>query len=191
LAQSRNITKILFATALATLAISALLASAASATIVAAKFSGPAFTKLTTSGLTLKLNGAEPKTCTASALEGYVERNFYEVSNEVGGETRFGCPFPSELTMAWAGEAFYDTVANRYFLRIKSYNVSLMSPYGAYMQEPGTTGGTWVNGSGSTPSTLTFSNETLGRTLSGSKKITEEGTFTITTSTGGLVTLSH
>jgi hypothetical protein len=184
--------KVALSVAVAAVMLGAVLASSAAAAIVPAKFSSPFF-KFTTSGITLKLNGAEAKTCNPSptTIEGFAEGNQYLMSNQQGGETRFACPNNTMLTMAWKGQAFYDSVSSRYSLRIGSYCCSsLMSPYGQYSQEPGTIGGTWVNGSGSTASTLTFSNEMLGWTLTG-KKITIDGTFKATNSLGGLLTLSH
>lgn len=193
MAQLKRTPRILLLAALAALAASALLASAASASVLPAKFSSSQF-KLTTTGITIKRNGTEAKTCTpvGNKLEGFAESNQYVISNELGGSARFWCSNNTELTMAWLGEALYDTVANRYSLRIASHSgETLTSPFGQYLQEPGTTGGTWTNGSGSTPSKLTFSNETLGFTYPGGQKLTIEGTFTVTTLSGGLITLSH
>lgn len=184
--------KVLLAAAVAAMALSALVASSASASVVAAKYSTPEV-MLTTSGITIKKNGAEAKTCTISggALLGWAEGNASIYSNETGGESKFWCPSPAELRMIVNSRVSYDTVTGRYFMTlVKPCCSTLLSPYGQYLESPGTTGGTWVNGSGTTPSKVTFTNETLG-SLTGGGTITISGTFNVVTYSGGLVTLSH
>lgn len=187
--------RIAVTSAVAALAMSAVLASVASAAIVPAKFSSSSI-KLTTSNLTVKANGIEPKTCLAATLPGTAEgQNFY-VGNAGGfAESKFTCGGLS-FTMVFLGEARYDTVAGSYAFHVNDFpSWSLQSPWGSYSQQSGASGGggsngVWVNGSGSTASTVTFGNPTVGWTFGG-KKVSIEGTFKATTSTGGLLTLSH
>lgn len=184
--------KVLLTAAVAAMALSALVAASASAAIVPAKFSSSSI-KMSTSGITLKRGGLEPKTCTqAGSLAGTGEGGGYLVNNQWDGSAKFGCS-GLELIMVFWGNSSYDTVANRYFLTLKSYEIyPFRSPYGEYWQRINLpSSGTWVNGSGLTPSTVTFTDQLIGYTLSGNKPITISGTFNVTTSGGGLVTLSH
>src|SRR5215218_3187686 len=184
--------KLALTAALAVIAVSGLVASSASATVVNAKFSSPAL-KLTTTGITIKKNGTEAKICTPKAtIEATAEGSGYFATNQWDGTTGYWCPSGTELESVFYGEAKFDNVANRYYLTLTSNTThSLMSPYGSWWQETrGLSSSTWTNGSGTTPSTLTFANQTLGYTLSNAR-ISIDGTFTVKSSTGGLVTLSH
>jgi len=175
--------------------LSALVASSAGASIVPAKFSTPYF-KMTTPapGITVKRNGIEPKTCTfvrpAEGEAGTGSFTFYWAWNGYGLVSHFNCGLGTELWLGIQGEGTYDTVANTYTLTVK-YNSgsSQLSPVGSYYQNA-VAKGTWVNGSGATPSKLTFVNQQIGSLLSGGT-ISIDGTFNFTTSTGGLITLSH
>lgn len=185
--------KALVVTAVAAMAMSALVASSASASIVAAKFSSSTF-KLTTTGITVKRSGAEAKACTPSAqTEGFWDGASFWIGNQPGGETKLSCPSATNLTMVLYGQPKYDTVTGEYFLKVADFGTySLTSPWGSYKQVTGSgSTGTWVNGSGATPSTLTFNEAWIGSTVSGSQKITISGTFNVTTTSGGLITLSH
>lgn len=184
--------RILLTAAVAAMAMSALVASSASASIVPAKFSNSSF-KLTSTGITVKGNGIEPKTCTPSSyIEGYAENSNFLASNPGFAETKFSCTGGTSFSMVLLGEAQYDTVANHYILHVNSFSSwSLNSPYGGYWQESESTA-TWLNGSGSTASTITFTEQTLGHTFfPAGKKISISGTFKATTLSGGLLTLSH
>jgi len=181
-------TKILLAVAVATMALSAVGASSASATIYNANFSTTSF-KLSTTGVTIKRNGAEAKTCTASINMSNLGSGNFIGSNESSGRTLFLCDGgASGLYMRMVGRAKYDSVAEKYYLEIYSYNESMQSPWSWYFQY--SQKWTWVNGSGTTPSTVTLNEQLIGYTTTG-QPITMSGTFTAKTSTGGLVTLSH
>lgn len=189
-------TKSILMTALAAMAISAVGASAASAELVPATFSNSSF-KMAVSNLTVRANGIEPKTCTSTTLTGSAEESGVFYAGNAGGfaESKFTCG-GSSFYMVFLGEALYDTETGKYSLHVYDFNSwSLSSPWGSYSQVSGNGEGgsdaTWVNGSGLTPSTATFKNQTVGYTYSGGKKISIEGTFKVTTSTGGLLTLSH
>lgn len=176
----------------AALALSALVASAASASIVSAKFSSPLF-KLTTTEVTIKKSGGEAKTCTLpKAIEVFAEGSSFIGSNELQ-TVRFSCTGGTSLRMSFNGQAKYDTVAEKYYLNVADPNSQAFeSPYGLYLQSTGGTNNwTWVNGSGSTSSTITLNEQWIGSTQTGSAKITMTGTFTVKTSSGGLITLSH
>jgi hypothetical protein len=60
-------------------------------------------------------------------------------------------------------------------------------PWGAYYKQRASTVGDFTNGSGSTPSTLTFSEDLVSS--SSSFAVSISGTLTVTTSTGGLLTI--
>ena len=181
--------RIVLTAAVAAMALSAVLASTAAAAIVPANFSSTSI-KLTTSNLTVRANGAEPKLCSAATLSGTAENNNFYVGNSGGfAESKFTCG-GAQFTMVFLGEARYDTVAGKYIFHVNDFpSWSLWSPWGSYSQNVAADG-TWVNGSGSTASTATFSGQTVGYTTGG-KKVSIEGTFKATTSSGGLLTLSH
>lgn len=184
--------KVLLITAVAAMALGAVGASSASAAIVKAKFSSTTF-KLTSTGVTVK-RGAASKTCTPAAISGFVEGNGFIASNEWTGGTRFICTDKTSLVIFLTGQALYDTVAERYYLHVADHtsSQSLEGPWGPYFQETSNTDDwTWVNGSGSTPSSITLNEQWIGSTLSPLQKITISGTFTAKTATGTLITLSH
>ena len=181
------------AVAVAALALSASIASSASASVVPAKFSTANF-KMTTSSITLKRNGLEPKTCTLNGtLVGAGESGSYFASNQADGSTRYFCSGGGQFTGVFMGSASYDTVTGRYYLTYNGYGgMSFFSPYGEsyYAETRGLSSGTWVNGSGSTPSKVTFTDQTVGYTTAG-KRLSMDAVFTVTTEAGGLITLSH
>ncbi len=183
--------KVLLVTAVVAMALGAVSVSSASAAVVNGKFSTSLF-KLSTSGVTIKKNGGEAKSCTLSpAIEIYAEASGFVGSNESLAKVRFNCTDGTYLRMSFNGSAKYDTVAERYFLHVNDFTgQSLQSPWGLYSQYTGNTDDwTWVNGAGATPSTMTLNEQTVG-SISG-EKITISGTITAKTSSGGLVTLSH
>ena len=183
--------KTLLVAGMAVLALSALGASSAAATVVPAKFSSSWF-EMSSSGITVKRNGTEAKTCTASSIEASTEGNSYFGSNDFpSGGVRFNCTGGGSLVMGYVGTASYDTVTGKYTLQNKYSSPSYIeSPWGPYLQS-GTQSGAWVNGSGSTASKVTYTNQTIGFTYPGNQKITIEGSLKANEFGGGLVTLSH
>jgi hypothetical protein len=172
--------------------LTALMAAPASATIVPAKFSS-AWTKESTTGLTVKKNGLEAKTCTLpSWSEGFTSGSQFGFISE-GEQIKLLCPnTSSSVNMVWAGSATYDTVTGKYNLHFNDYTAMMLpSLWGYYTQQSGSGGfnATWTNGSGATASTFTFANQTFGSV--GGQKLTIDGTVKATTSSGGLLTLSH
>jgi hypothetical protein len=193
LTSSHRRTKTFLVAAVAALALTALVASSASAAIVPAKFSSSNI-KMTTTGITVKRSNLEPNSCTLNA-PGYsafaLGNEFYGDNDGVGGTTVFSCPSGKAFSFFFNGKATYDTVTAKYTITLfKNTELSLWSPWGNYKQSSEATAA-WVNGSGATASTVTFNNPTLGLTSEGGKPISIEGTFKATTSTGGLLTLSH
>jgi len=177
--------------------LAAFLAPAASASLVPAKFSATSFKFVGSGAVTLKRSGTEATTCELKTpLEGgqFGSQSVFLVGNASFGEARWVClSSPNNyLEMVYMGEAQYDTVTGVYSLRVSDYNQhTLLSPYGSYWQESeGKDRGTWTNGSGTTPPTVTFTEAKIGRDTSG-KPITFSGTMKVTTLSGGLVTLSH
>lgn len=175
----------------AAIAAIAAFASPASAAEVSAKFSASTI-KLTTTGVTLKKNGGEARTCTPSG--GSLGGPTFESGMYLGsfGTVYLNCPNVAEqLQFTVFGSALYDTVTSRYFVKINpAGSSSQYSPYGSYWELPSTRmEPTWINGSGGTNSTLKFENEEIGYLVSGGAKLTLDGTFTATTSSGGLLTL--
>jgi hypothetical protein len=137
---------------------------------------------------------SEPKTCELKLpAETYTEGNQFLGGNYSLGETRFSCTSGSTtLAIATHGEVLYDTVTGDYSMHIFDYpGVSQLSPYGSYTQAAEEKfRGKWTNGSGVTASTVTFTEAPIG--YAGGKPITLSGTLkATTTTTGGLITLSH
>ncbi len=184
--------RILGASIAALAALVAVAAAPATAAEVNATFSGSSM-KLTTAGVTIKKNGADPKTCTllGGSTSGATAGNGVWVFNDIYGSTLFNCTGGTKFGVWTEFKATYDTVTGQYTLR--SANVSPQgnpSPWGNYVGG-NSLKGTWVNGSGGTPSTLTFNETTIGTITSSGHVITLSGTFNATTSSGGLLTLSH
>lgn len=191
--RTRSRIRVFVSTIVAVCCLTALLAASASASIVPAKFSSFDL-KLSGSGLiTLKRAGIEPKTCELKKpIEAFVEGNEFLGGNSEWGETRFSCTSgTTTLAIRSYGEALYDTVTGAYSLHIFDYaGVTQLSPYSWYEQAAGQKfTGKWTNGSGATASTVSFTEAPIG--YAGGKLITFSGTLKATTSTGGLITLSH
>jgi hypothetical protein len=155
---------------------------------VSATFSGTSL-KLTTTGVTLKKKGGDPRTCTLTApAAGIASGSTAFVYNSMG-LTLFKCSGTgSQLQALFAFEAVRDTVTGEYRLRQAPNNGGGTSPYGGY-QSASLLNGTWVNGSGATQSTLTYKEAVVGYLTSTGEPITMSGTFTATTNTGALITL--
>jgi hypothetical protein len=185
--------RVIFSSIIAVVALTAITVASASAAIVPAKFSNPSL-KLSGSGpITLKRAGIEPKTCELKVpIEAYAEENQFLGSNNWLGETVFSCTSGStSLVIATYGEVLYDNVAGTYSMHIFDHpGTTMLSPYGSYTQSAGEKfRGKWTNGSGATASTVSFTEAPIGSI--GGKTITLTGTLKATTSTGGLITLSH
>jgi hypothetical protein len=192
LQRSKSRTKAFLAAVAAAMVIGALVASSAMAEVVPAKFSSSQI-KVTTTGLTVKRNGLEPKACTfKGTTQGETLGELFYIFNNWEGDTRLQCPtVGTQLQMILSGEAHYDTVASKYTFSVQPYPSQTMtySPWGIYWQDYEFSG-TWVNGSGATASTVTFTNQRFG-TTTGGQKLTIEGQVKATTPSGGLITLSH
>jgi len=163
-------------------------ASPASAAEQTAKFSSSTI-KLTTAGVTVKRNGLDPRTCTpeTGSFSGGTSGNLAAIGNF--GYVWFKCSGSTSLQMNMMSWAWWNTLTSQYSLEVGSNNSggTTVSPWGSYNQSA--TKAIWTNGSGSTNSTLKFENAVIGSSSGG--PITMTGTFTATTSSGGLLTLSH
>lgn len=178
----------------ATAALAALAASPAAAEELEATFSAGT-AKLVTSGITVERNGADPKACTVNKgyTGGPAGGNTALLSNDVSYRTVFSCGGGTTLRMLTVARAFFDDEAETYGLRFDdesgTYNAS---PWGDYIQvTDGETTASFVNGSGGTSSTVSFQDEPIGFLSETLEELTITGTFKATTSTGGLLTLSH
>jgi len=181
--------KRLFAVALVVSAFAAVVASPAQASVVNAKFSASSL-KFTSTELTLKLNGGEAKSCNFQGWPtGTPSGSSAWLSNEQFGYTWIKCSDGTYLKMEMVVSAHFDTVANNYYLTVApNGSVGTTSPWGTWRQSAEGKAN-WVNGSGSTQSTLTFEESVLGSTSTGTISLT--GTITATTTSGSLITLSH
>lgn len=179
---------------LAALALTAVVGVApAAAEEVSATWSGSTI-RATTSGVTVKKNGADAKSCTllGGATAGSILSGAAYLAN-ASAETRFECSGGTNLWVATLPiYPKYDTTTGKYLLKLSVSHTGL-SPWGGGIVQTGAVfKGTWVNGSGSTPSTVTYEEATLGYQSSTGEPITLSGTFNVTTNSGGgLLTLSH
>lgn len=165
----------------------------AAAEVVSAKFSGTSM-KMTTTGVTVKKNALEPKTCTlfgGATQTSSLGESLAWVANVNFGETLFSCSGSTQLENSMYFNAKYDTATGKYSLRYGKGSYGGRSPYGNYGGTGETFTGTWVNGSEGTPSTLTFAEAQLGLLSGSGLPITLSGTFNVTTKAGTVLTLSH
>ena len=176
--------------------IGALAASSASAAWVEAEFKGGPGVKISASGVTAKRNGAEAKACVLQnekPAPGTASGSLLEYGNTStywSLLTRFSCGGSAVLEhYTQVVEAQYETVSKQY--RLEFYPEQFL-PIGTPWSTsywPGYYSVPFTNGSGSTPSKFTFADTVIGQEGASGKKISLSGTFTITSSTGGLVTL--
>jgi hypothetical protein len=178
-------------------ALAAVVASPAMATKVNTKFNATTI-KLSGTGLTTKLNGAEPKTCELASITGTASASgsFTDYKEAWPSfQTVLPCAGGTKLWLTLLGSSYYDTTTGNYTVSLNYGPGALYySPYGEYYA--GYSGkeitATWVNGTALTPSTIVFNESYLGKLKPAlSANVTLNGTMTATTSTGGLLTLSH
>lgn len=137
--------------------------------------------------LTVSSPGLASETCTAPASQASL------MSAESALVYSEGGPY---LTFTCAASKKLQAVVNLTALSTTSVRFSgtssctQKSPFGNYCQT-GTATGEFTNGSGGTASTLKFSNpfNEIGRLESGHEVVRVSGTLTVTTSTGGLLTI--
>lgn len=179
-------------------ALAALSASPAMAEIVTTQFNAST-AKLSGTGLTVKKNGGEAKTCELKAVTGKTQVNGkLEVYSQFWPtfQTILDCTGGTKLWISMMATGRYDTVTGAYSLKM-NYTFpggAYVSPWGQY--RIGYSGkeliAGWTNGSGATSSTINFNETYLGKHEPAlTEDITLSGTITATTSTGGLLTLSH
>lgn len=150
--------------------------------------------------LTLEKSGGSEVSCAVEEVEGY--NPFYGAVNGgsyLGGVTNYGyytsttleCDGGSTLTLCTCLFEAKKQSAGVY--TVSMYNrwgglPSYEGPYGTYSQQVAK--GTFVNGNVSQPSTLTFTDASLGGTYPGNEPITISGTIQVTDAKGGLLTLT-
>jgi len=181
--------------AVAAMALAAVTAVPASASVLSARFSTSSEFYIKASSVTIKKNGESAKSCSLAnpIRAGEFGAGAFIGSNESFGGVKFTCSGSNPLVMQFNGQMKYDTESGRYWLAVHDLaNQDQTSPWGFYRQSTGETDNwTWVNGSGSTPSTITLNEQYVGYLSSTGEKITVSGTLTATTLSGGLITLTH
>jgi hypothetical protein len=183
----------------------AIVVAAISAAALSAAFAGsalaatpaswnvPDFTaaKATTTGITVKKNGASPVACTQTGTQGgnVVGKGAGLFESTSFGMLRqtFSCAGGTSFHFYLTSEAGFAEGAARW-LTLSSWPTSLPSPYGAFAQDAHASP-TYTNGTAKTPSTINFSNTVVGH-QGGGATISITGSFNATTSTGGLLTLN-
>jgi hypothetical protein len=174
--------------------------SSAMAEEVGTKFSAGTI-QLSASGLTLKKNGGEAKTCTLSAVNGiaYQSEGVAEIyNNSFTLLTELNCTGGTLLELPfYATVGRYNTITGKYSVQLTRVGSGVYSsPYGSYnfaFNVPsGWVAAGWTNGSGTTASTINFNETVIGVLHSNtSTKLTLSGSVKATTGTGGLLTMSH
>jgi len=179
-------------------AVGAFAALAASPAMASEVFAKPSTSSiiLTAKNITVKKNGAEAKTCEApeKTIVGHASEGFAEIKSNFGDlQSYLTCASGKKFSLDfYLSTLYYDTTTGQYKLRSESaLTGTYQSPFGPFEGQAGKPTGVWTNGSGTTNSTLTFPETVVGYLLSGGAKISFSGTFTVSTITGGLITLSH
>jgi hypothetical protein len=184
---------------LAIVASMAIFASSASAYWSTAKFAGGPSVKVTTTGVTAKRNGGEAKACTMflGSASGSISSGlltFGQIGTWWGGNlTRLECGGTSKLDVYTSFiEPQYETVSGKYRLAFLTEEAETIEAPWANRYWPWSEPAVpFTNGSGATSSTFTFTDTALGPEAATGKIVSLTGTFKITNSTGGLVTLTH
>jgi hypothetical protein len=148
--------------------------------------------------LTVYKNGTEARTCTiapetAASESSHFEGTLFEVTGPFVEYIRLTCTNGKYLEMIFQGNG-EAAAGGGYQVSFYGYTsgYTLASPWtvGPWLQ--GVEGSTpvlkYINGSGATPSKLRFTSTHLGY-IYGGYKLTATGDLTVTTSTGGLLTL--
>jgi len=182
----------------ACLALAAFAASSAMAEEAPTIWSGSSIKISSPSGVTVEKNGAEPKVCTTqtygSATGSTSIEGIFGAYNRMDFTTKLSCPNSKALTLwfYYPSHAVYNTSTGKYLVDFNQGEI-LESPWGQYyVSSEAEIRGTFTNGSGATPSTLTVSHVPIGN-LGGTTgpTLTLTGTFNVTSGSGGLLTLSH
>lgn len=173
--------------------VAALLAVSVSSAAAAVHWSDTTHGMKPSGTLTVYHNGKEPKTCTAGLVGGsYLESNIAWVyTNTEQSQYWMGCSGTNGLGFCFLAEAG-SAAGGGYQLTFQPCGEILSSPWGASLNwgagPAGKPVGKFTNGSGATPSKVSFSGTQLGVLADGST-VSATGTLNITTSTGGLITL--
>jgi hypothetical protein len=185
----RRLTSIVIALVALT-ALAAVSASPAAAAKVAAKFSAPTLKLSSGASFTLK-KGAETTSCTLNKgfTAGNVSESFVYLQNGGSlGDTEYTCTGGKVFGIFLQMIAYRDTVTGAFTLDDIQSTGTNRSPWGTY--GPVLWNGSWVNGTGGGNSTFTLNEVVIGKLSSSGESIKLSGSFTATTSTGGVITLS-
>jgi hypothetical protein len=189
----RNLLRSLIISALGITALMALGASPAFATVSAHWNVSPTSAHWK-GAVTLEAEGGSSVTCSNvdMRVETFNKSNQgYAKLTALGGEPlTIACPNSTIFELCSEGDALF--TGTQYHLNISSLvsGFFLESPLGGYAPSPVEHWiGVVTNGSGSTPSKITFSKEEIGKLENGSRLFIS-GTLNLTTATGGLLTLT-
>lgn len=163
--------------------------------------------KWSASSITVKKNGGSPVSCTwpKTGVSGsrpwggawnYTEGGeaiFAEgkVANNFGAWVGLQCEGKTTFEFCACISALDEQENGSFLMGMLPEPTTYASPYGTYFGDEGTEEGVFLNGSGGGSSTLTFTDAPVGHLGSPSVPVTLSGTFTVTTSTGGALTLAE
>jgi hypothetical protein len=181
--------------ALASLAIGALGASAAQANVTWAQ--GTTSMNWTATSVSVKLQGGSAVSCSTSSASGEAhneEITWGIVTNDIEGDGsfKFNCPTKERVFGFHAYIEPWAVIAENHEYKMGLWDSLLgtyRSPFGEYIQN-GEATGVYVDGSGTTPSTLTFKEAVIGhlRTFPNTAVLLT-ATFKVTTGSNSLLTL--
>jgi hypothetical protein len=161
-----------------------------------AEFSGEIM-RVTTNGITVELDGKEPKTCTLK--NGYgegeaLDPSTFWVSNEsLYDSLTFNCTGGTTFQMMFIIEGRYDESTGGFSVVLYEWCCGGMSsPWGVYAQSaPEWAEGTFVNGTEETPSKIVYDDALVGeKVYPPTGDLTISGTIEVDDGSGGLLTLS-
>jgi hypothetical protein len=174
-------------------------ASVAIGLIAVSSASAAAHFSDTTHGINIKgtlsvtRNAVTKKCSTPTTTQSYT---LEATGAHVWNENPFFEPYREELWFNCEGGGTFGMSARLWVKQVKLVRVGIeeyehgLDPWGEWFQKP--TDVLWLNGSGSTPSTLRFNNSQYGWDFGeGTWPITLSGNLNVTTASGGLLTLTE
>lgn len=202
MSRSASSSRILALAALAVAAVMAIGVQSAAASWEKATFQ-PSFTQLRFQGAISVSAGVSSTTCSSATATGLASGSNWFVSNythKTGGfefkVMQFECPGGKVMQLYLTPEplekltAVWDTVTSGYRLvtNISQATPYFKSPWGNYSHSQYDVA--FTNGSGKTPSTITFNKTKVGF-VSGVGELTATGTLSVDNNAGTAVTLTH
>jgi hypothetical protein len=189
----RKVRRIALLTVLASMAFGVASVAQASASISWVQGEGQITAKTPTVTVTKK--GGSSVSCTWNSITGWASNEGTQAQSYLDnalGKVRLSCAGGTEFTFyarMWTEKAI--SVGKEYAVYIEGGTSGWASPFGTWTQSLKAIGGVFVNGSGTTMSTLSFKETPIGKLKDlGSTELLLTATFTISRGASGLLTLT-